>query len=98
MSQSELELALMKLLSMKHFPLKPPRPKLTLGKLLEALKRLGTETTIPPLFEALCTIKGKGLANTEPKIILKEEMETAQFEAWLTPLGSTELQKRLAGA
>jgi hypothetical protein len=25
-------------------------------------------------------------------------METAQFEAWLTPLGSTELNKRLAGA
>ncbi|MCO5171395.1 MAG: hypothetical protein M9894_34260 [Planctomycetes bacterium] len=98
MSQPELELALMKLLSMKHFPLKPPRPKLNVGKLAEALKRLGTETEVPPLFEALCTLKGRGLANTEPKIILKEEMTTALFEAWLTPLGSTELQKRLAGA
>ena len=97
MAQPELELALMKLLSMKHFPLKPPRPKLTMGKLAEALKRLGTTAAVPPLFETLCTLKGKGLANTEPKIILKEEMNTASFEAWLTPLGSTELEKRLAG-
>jgi hypothetical protein len=98
MTQPELELALMKLLSMKHFPLKPPRPKLTIGKVAEALKRLGTDTPVPPLFEALCTLKGRGLANTEPKIIMKEEMTTAQFEAWLTPLGHTELEKRLAGA
>lgn len=97
MSQPELELALMKLLSLKHFPLKPPRPKLTMAKLGEALKRLGTSAEIPPLFEALCTLKGRGLANTEPKIIMKEEMNTASFEAWLTPLGSTELEKRLAG-
>jgi hypothetical protein len=96
MAQPELELALMKLLSMKHFPLKPPRPKLTMGKVVEALKRLNTETPVQPLFEALCTLKGRGLANTEPKIILKEEMTTASFEAWLTPLGHTELEKRLA--
>lgn len=92
----DLELGLMKLLAMKHFPLKPPRPKLTMGKVVEALKRLGTETTTPPAFEALCTLKGQGLANTEPKIIMKEEMETAQFEAWLTPLGRTELEKKLS--
>lgn len=98
MTQPELELALMKLLSMKHFPLKPPRPKLTIGKVVEALKRLGTDTPVQPLFEVLCTLKGRGLANTEPKIILKEEMTTAQFEAWLTPLGHTELEKRLASA
>lgn len=98
MAQPELELALMKLLSMKHFPLKPPRPKLTIGKMGEALKRLGTEAQVVPLFETLCTLKGRGLANTEPKIIMKEEMTTAQFEAWLTPLGHTELEKRLAGA
>ena len=97
MSQPELELALMKLLAMKHFPLKPPRPKLTMGKLVEAIKRLGTTTTVPPLFDTLNTLKGRGLANTEPKIIMKEEMTTATFEAWLTPLGNTELEKRLAG-
>lgn len=98
MAQPELELALMKLLALKHFPLKPPRPKLGMAKLQEALKRLGTTAEVQPLFEALCTLKGKGYANTEPKIIMKEEMTTAQFEAWLTPLGHTELEKRLSKA
>jgi hypothetical protein len=93
MPRGELDLALMKMLSLKHFPLKRPRPKLTMGKIVEALKRLGTQTTVPPAFESLCTLKGQGLANTEPKIIMKDEMETAEFEAWLTPLGRTELEK-----
>ncbi len=91
-----LELEMMKLLSMKHFPLKPPRPKLTVQKMVDALKRLGTEAAVQAAFESLCTLKGQGLANTEPKIILKEEMTTATFEAWLTPLGRTELEKAIA--
>lgn len=96
MPSTDLELSLMKLLAMKHFPLKPPRPKLTMKKVVEALSRLGTKTNTPPAFEALCTLKGQGLANTEPKIIMKDEMESAEFEAWLTPLGRTELEKKLS--
>lgn len=94
----EVELPLLKMLAMKHFPLKPPRPKLTMAKVVEALKRLQAETDLPTAFEALCTLKGQGLANTEPKIILRDEIESATFEAWLTPLGRTELEKRTAGA
>ncbi|MCA8925675.1 MAG: hypothetical protein KDD82_27955 [Planctomycetes bacterium] len=86
----------MKLLSMKHFPLRSPRPKLGIPKLLEALKRLGTETTVDDLFGDLNTLKGQGKVNTEPKIIMRDEVETVQFEIWLTPLGRTELEKKLS--
>ena len=60
------------------------------------MQRLGTETTQEALFDNLCTLKGQGLANTEPKIILKEEAGSASFEIWLTPLGRTELARRLS--
>jgi hypothetical protein len=85
--------ALMRLLAMKHFPLKTPRPKVSVPKLTEALKRLGTDVPVAQAFEGLCNLKGRGIANTEPKIIMKEEMSSAQFEVWLTPLGRTELEK-----
>lgn len=88
-----VQMAFMRLLAMKHFPLKTPRPKVTVPKLTEALKRLGTEVPLPQAFETLCNLKGRGIANTEPKIILKEEMSSAQFEVWLTPLGRSELEK-----
>lgn len=87
------QLALMRLLAMKHFPLKTPRPKVGIPKLTEALKRLGTDLPVDLVFEILCNLKGRGIANTEPKIIMKEEMHTAQFEVWLTPLGRTELER-----
>ncbi len=92
----ELDLALMKLLSSKHFPLRQPRAKIKLEKLVMALGRMGTETSVDSLFELMNTLKGRGICNTEPKIILKDEVDTATFEIWLTPLGRTELTKRVS--
>ncbi|MEZ6189130.1 MAG: hypothetical protein R3F62_29540 [Planctomycetota bacterium] len=89
-------LAIMKLLSMKHFPLRQPRPKLGIAKLLTALQRLGTEMSEQELFEDLNTLKGQGKVNTEPKIIMRDELDHVQFEIWLTPLGRTELQKKMS--
>lgn len=90
---ADLRLELMKLLAMKHFPLQRPRPQVDIAKLVTALGRLGCETTVEAAFEELITLKGRGIANTEPKIILREELESAKFEVWLTPLGRTELEK-----
>jgi hypothetical protein len=89
----DLKIALMKLLAMKHFPLRRPRPSVDMAKLVTALGRLGTETDAESAFEVLITLKGRGIANTEPKIIMKDEMDTAKFEVWLTPLGRNELEK-----
>ena len=89
-------LAIMKLLAMKHFPLRSPRPKVGMAKLLEALKRLGTETTLDHLFYDMNTLKGQGKVNTEPKIIMRDEVDSVEFEVWLTPLGRTELEKKLS--
>tara|TARA_B100000965_G_scaffold402221_1_gene427687 strand:- start:1392 stop:1682 length:291 start_codon:yes stop_codon:yes gene_type:complete len=96
MSNPELQLGLMKLLSTKHFPLQSPRRKVKLAQLEKAMEKIGSPTERGPLFENLCELKGRGYVNTIPKIILKEEAETAEFEVWLTPLGRTELQKKLA--
>lgn len=95
MSNKDLQLALMKLLSTKHFPLQAPRPKLKLEKVCKALERLGSTTDVGTAFENLNELKGRGFVNTEPKIILKDEIDTAEFEVWLTPLGRTELGKLL---
>lgn len=96
MADENVQLALMKILASKHFPLQKPRPKLKMGKLVAALKRLDTDVGAEPTFVELCELKGKGWVNTEPKIILKDEMDTAEFEVWLTPLGRTELGKKLS--
>lgn len=90
---ADVRLELMKLLAMKHFPLRKPRPQVDMAKLVTALGRLGCETTAEAAFDELITLKGRGIANTEPKIIMKDEMATAKFEVWLTPLGRTELEK-----
>ena len=82
-----MQLALMKLLAMKHFPLRGPRPSVDLPKLITALKRLGTDTDLEEIFAVLNNLKGRGIANTDPKIIDRDEMTTAKFEIWLTPLG-----------
>ncbi|MGE0709612.1 MAG: hypothetical protein AB7N76_23855 [Planctomycetota bacterium] len=96
MSDPALQLALMKLLSTKHFPLNSPRRKVKLDTLSKAMEKIGTPSALDPLFENLCELKGRGYVNTVPKIILKEESSTAEFEVWLTPLGRTELEKKLA--
>ena len=96
MSDPELQIGLMKLLSTKHFPLQRPRTKVKMDFLLKLLAKIGCETTVEPAYMNLNELKGKGYANTEPKILMKDEIATAEFELWLTPLGRTELQKRLA--
>jgi len=90
---ADLQIGLMKLLAMRHFPAKPPRPKLGMAKITEALKRLGTETTPEAAFDALCVLKGQGMAQTDPRIIEKAEIDSATFEVWLTPMGRTEAEK-----
>ena len=94
----EIETELLKLLSTKHFT-KTPRPKVGLNKLAEALTRLGVTGVSPAaLVEPLLALKGRGYAQTEPKIILKEEFPNAEFEVWPTPLGLSELTRRLDAA
>jgi hypothetical protein len=89
----------MKLLATKHFPLHPPRKKLKLTKLCMAISKvMGSEASVDAAFENLTELKGRGYVNTEPKIIMKDEIESAEFEVWLTPLGRTELQKKLAAS
>jgi hypothetical protein len=95
MSKEEVQLGLMKLLSTKHFPLRAPRRSVKLEMLEKAMTKIGAATTSEELFANLVELKGRGYVNTIPKIILKEEAPTAEFEVWLTPLGRTELQKKL---
>jgi hypothetical protein len=98
-SDPELQLGLMKLLATKHFPLQSPRPKLKLEKLLKALERvMGSPPDADTAFENLTELKGRGYVNTEPKIIMKDELDSVEFEIWLTPLGRTELGKKLAAS
>lgn len=97
MADSEIQLALMKLLASKHFPLLPPRRKVKVEVLEKAVAKIGTPTAGSQLFDELVELKGRGYVNTIPKIILKEEVQTAEFEVWLTPLGRSELEKKLQG-
>ncbi len=93
----DLSTELLKLLGTKHFTKPPPRPKVGLAKLAEALRRLGTPGIAPEaIVEPLLGLKGRGWAQTAPKIIMKEEFAEAQFEVWPTPLGLTELARRVA--
>src|SRR5262245_6391104 len=79
---------------MKHFT-KTPRPKVGLTKLAEALGKLGVPGITPDqIIEPLLALKGRGYAQTHPKIILKEEFPTAEFEVWPPPLGLNECTKR----
>lgn len=95
MSDPEVQLSLMKLLATKHFPLKGNRRKVKMDVLVTAVGKIGTATKPEVMFENLCELKGRGLVNTVPKIIMREEADTAEFEIWLTPLGRTELEKKL---
>lgn len=96
MSDPELQIGLMRLLGSKHFPLQRPRTKVKIDFLLKLLAKIGCETTVELAYMNLNELKGQGFANTEPKILMRDEIDTAEFEIWLTPLGRTELQKRLA--
>jgi hypothetical protein len=92
-----IEMALMKMLMTGPWQKNPKGPKLQLAKLAEALGKLGTPCQPTDVIEPLNTNKGRGFMNTEPKIILKEEWPTVEFNIWLTPIGKNELQKRLGG-
>jgi hypothetical protein len=94
---ADIETTLMKLLQAGPWIKNPKGPKVGLAKIAEALSKLGTSCQATEIVEPLQTCKGRGYMNTEPKIILKEEWPTAEFQLWLTPLGKTELQKRLGG-
>ena len=96
MPEPDFQLGLMKLLSTKHFPLRKPRRTVKMDMLVKAMARIGTEGTQKQVFEVLNLLKGRGLVNTDPKIMLREEVDTAEFEIWLTPLGRTDLQSKLA--
>ena len=98
MSNAEVQLSLTKLLATKHFPLQKPRRKVKLEVLVKAVAKIGTAASSQEVFVNLNELKGRGHVNTEPKILLKEEAETAEFEIWLTPLGRTELKKKLAAS
>lgn len=99
MSDPDLQLNLMKLLSTKHFPLREPRRKVKLALLAKAVGKVaGEPPEITPLFDNLCELKGRGHVNTVPKIILKEEADEVEFEIWLTPLGRAELERKLTNA
>lgn len=95
----DLELAIMKMLTAGPWRrAETPRgPQLGLTKMAEALGKLGTPGVAPDMIiEPLQNVKGRGWVQTDPKIILKEEWPTAGFQLWLTPLGRTELERRLA--
>jgi len=93
---ADLETALMKMLMAGPWQKNPKGPKLTLARLSEAMGKLGTPVEATAVVEPLQNAKGRGYMNTDPKIILKEEWPTAEFQLWLTPLGKNELQKRMA--
>lgn len=84
---ADLQLDLLKLLTMNTFQ-RSPRPKVTVGKLESALGKIGVVgVTQADLVSALQLTKGRGYANTQPKILLPNELTTAEFEIWITPLG-----------
>ena len=87
MSDPALQLNLMKLLSTKHFPLKDPRRKVKLDLLGKAVGKVagGQVPEMTALFDNLCELKGRGHVNTIPKIILKEEVDSVEFEICLPP-------------
>jgi hypothetical protein len=91
---ADLELALMKMLTAGPWQKAAKGPKLGLAKLAEALGKLGTPAKPDAIVPALQNVKGPGWVQTDPKIILKEEWPTVEFNLWLTPLGKTELEKR----
>ena len=92
---ADIELALMKMLTAGPWQKAPKGPKLGLPKIVEALGKLGTPGVKPDgMIEPLQNVKGRGWVQTDPKIILKEEWPTVEFNLWLTPLGKTELEKR----
>jgi hypothetical protein len=83
----ELVTEFLKLLTAPPFQ-RTPRPKVTVAKLVTGMQRLGTaEVNEESLIKTLQTAKGRGFANTIPKIILPNELPTASFEIWITPLG-----------
>lgn len=94
---ADLSTPLLKLLTAGPFQ-RSPRPKVSVGKLVTALQRMGNaEANQADLVVSLQQVKGKGYANTQPKILLPSELETATFEIWITPLGRDALAAALAG-
>lgn len=88
----ELEKTFLKLLTAAPFQ-KTPRRKVTVPKLVRALsKMLKTEIDQAEFVAIFLQSKAKGNANTTPKILLPDEIETAEFQIWITPLGRQLLQ------
>ena len=88
---ADLAIPLLKLLTASPFQ-RRPRPKVTVPKLVKALGRMNVEAVdVPSLVKTLQTVKARGFANTTPKILLPEEIDSAEFEIWLTPLGRDNL-------
>lgn len=93
---ADSQTSLLKLLCAKPFQ-RDPRPKVTLAKLGKALERMEMSMSEQDLITTLQNAKGRGLANTLPKILMADEMATAEFQVWITPLGRQTLEQALAG-
>jgi hypothetical protein len=85
------QFTLLKLLTAPIFG-RSPRPQVDFKRLVAAHERLGLPTPTPAqLRDAMQMLKGRGSVNTQPKILLREELETCRFEVWITPLGRDHL-------
>jgi hypothetical protein len=92
---ADLKIPFLKLLTAKPFQ-KRPRPNVTVGKLHTAMGRMGNEVELEDLLATLQRMKGQGFANTIPKILLPDELASAQFQIWITPLGRDALHSALS--
>ena len=94
---ADSEMSLMKMLQMSPWQKVPRGPKISLARISEALGKMSTPVPVDGIVEPLLNLKGRGWVQTDPKIILKEEWPTVEFQLWLTPLGKTELTRKLGG-
>lgn len=92
---NDLEIHFLKLMLAKPFQ-RSPRPKVTTEKLITALGRMKVEVEEAAFLKTMQTLKGRGFVNTQPKILLPDELKTALFEIWITPLGKTNLSNALS--
>lgn len=92
---ADLGISLLKLLTAKPFQ-RSPRPQVNVQKLTTGIQRMGEpDVTVEQVISALQTLKGRGYANTTPKILMPDELQTASFEIWITPLGRDTLAAAL---
>ena len=90
---ANLTIPFLKMLTAGPFQRKP-RPKVNVLKLHKAIQRMGApDAQLDDLLRTLQQLKGRGLANTTPKILLPDEIKVALFEIWITPLGRDALSE-----